>query len=501
MMEPEVTTRTSLRDFFHVIFKRKKEILLFFTVTVCTVATVTLIVKPTYRATSQILVKLGRENLYMPSVPTSKSLNPVVNFNREEQINSEIEILKSQYLIEKVVQSIGPTAIYPEIDDKGTSVLDRLILGMHAGESSFDKAVLKLQKALEVEGVRKSDVIAVSFKHKDPQMAAVVVNTLVSLYLDRHLDVHNNPRSYNFFGAQAEILKGKLKSSEKKLEAFKKRETISSLGEERSLLLQEEAQLRSVLNETLSREAEYEHRLQQLHKQLANTPRTVLLDKEIDNNPYSISSLQARLVELELKKEELLTKYTRQSRLVQSVIVEIQIVRDKLAEQEKRLYGKTRSGLNAIHQTIQGQLLGNEAELQALRAKKQALTAQLVDYQRRLEKLNRVEVELNQLQHELDVDRENYRLYLTKFEESRISNAMDTEKMANVSLIESARAPLEPASPKVLLNLVLSVFLGGLGGLGLGFFLEYLDDSLEKTEDVEEYLKVPVLASIPEFKS
>jgi len=57
------------------------------------------------------------------------------------------------------------------------------------------------------------------------------------------------------------------------------------------------------------------------------------------------------------------------------------------------------------------------------------------------------------------MDHRNYRLYLTKFEESRISNAMDTEKIANVSLIEPARPPLEPVSPKVMLNMVLALML------------------------------------------
>ena len=104
----------------------------------------------------------------------------------------------------------------------------------------------------------------------------------------------------------------------------------------------------------------------------------------------------------------------------------------------------------------------------------------------------------NQLQQEVDVDRQNYRLYLTKFEESRISDAMDSQKIASVHLIEPAQTPLKPVSPKVLLNLVLGLFLGAFGGLGLAFFLHYMDDSLETVEDVEEALDVPVLISISE---
>jgi uncharacterized protein involved in exopolysaccharide biosynthesis len=96
-MDIQLPVRSSLRDFLHVLFKRKVQILLFFFATVCTVTIGTFLMKPTYEATSQILVKIGRENLYVPTVPNSGN-NPVINVNREEQLNSEIEILKSPSL-------------------------------------------------------------------------------------------------------------------------------------------------------------------------------------------------------------------------------------------------------------------------------------------------------------------------------------------------------------------------------------------------------------------
>ena len=100
----------------------------------------------------------------------------------------------------------------------------------------------------------------------------------------------------------------------------------------------------------------------------------------------------------------------------------------------------------------------------------------------------------------MDVNRQNYRLYLTKFEESRISDAMDSKKITSVNLIEPAQTPLNPVSPKVLLNLVLGLFLGAFGSLGLAFFLEFMDDGLEKIEDVEECFQLPVLGCLPEME-
>ena len=504
MDTPEIgleISKTSLRDFLHVLFKRKIQILLFFGVTVCTVAIGTAITKPTYETTSQILIKVGRENIYVPTVPASGNLNPVFSFNREEQINSEIEILKSRFLAEKVIHSLGPATIYKDLKNPKRGILGNLLGTQATGHSPVEKALLRLQKAFKVEGVKKSDVIDISFKHKDPHMAANVVNNLVHFYLDRHLDLHKSPQSYKFFQEQSRILKNKLAQAEERLKAVKRQHNVTSLDEEKSLLLRQEVDLHTALNQTLSQEAETENRIREIRQQLAATPKTIPHGEETDHNPYLISTLQARLVELELKEKELLSKYTEQNRLVRNVRDNIQMVREKLAMQETKRYGKSRSGLNVTYQRLQQELFRNQAELRALKAKKHTQSGQLSGYKKKLEKFNRIEVELNGLKHEIDMDRQNYRLYLTKFEESRISNAMDTEKIANVSLIEPAHPPLKPVSPKALLNMVLAVFLGGFGGLGLAFLLEYLDDSLEKTDDVEDYLQLPVLASIPEIEA
>jgi cell division protein FtsN len=77
---------------------------------------------------------------------------------------------------------------------------------------------------------------------------------------------------------------------------------------------------------------------------------------------------------------------------------------------------------------------------------------------------------------------------------------MDSEKMINVTQILPATPPIKPVKPKVLLNLFLGIFLGAFGGLALAFFLEYLDESVEKPEDVEETIDLPVLASVPKLR-
>ena len=484
---------TSLRDFLNVIFKRKAEIFYFFLVTVITVTAGTLLVTPTYEATSQILIKLGRENFYMPTVAAG---GPVINQSPEEQVNSEIEILKSQYLARKVVKFFGPTTIYKNIKDSGGF----FGFGTKAPQRLFEKAVEKFRKDLYVEGIKKSNVIQASLKNTDPEMAARVLNTLVDLFLDRHLEIHNTMKSNTFLKGETEALKEKSLQSEISLTAFKKKHNVRSLEIERKIQLQEEADLKERLNDTLSRIAETENRLDQLRQQLAATPKTSPQGEETENSPYVLNTLQGHLVELELKEKELSGKYTDQSRLVRNVREEIQIVRNKLTEQEGKRYGKMSSGPNSTYRNLQEALFRNQAELKALSAKRDIEESQFAEYGKKLDELNRIEAELSNHKEQMEMNRRNYRLYLTKYEESRISDAMDAKKIVNVVQIEPAIPPLKPVSPKVLLNLALGFLLGAFGGLGLAFFLEYLDNSIQKPEDVERVMELPVLASIPELK-
>ena len=152
-METPEFSRASLRDFLHVLFKRKTQILVFFFATFFTVAIGTFVTKPTYEAKAQILVKVGRECMY---VPATGSGNPVISINREEQINSEIEILKGLSLIQDVITSLDPATIYPDLDTEKKEIPAAVIPGRSRQDKTLaEKALLVLQKKLEVQGIIK----------------------------------------------------------------------------------------------------------------------------------------------------------------------------------------------------------------------------------------------------------------------------------------------------------------------------------------------------------
>ncbi len=285
-METEVKLRTLVQNLLHLIFNRKVQVLLVFGATVCTVAIASFTTTPTYEATAQILIKVGRENVY---VPAAGGAGPI--FDKGDQITAEIEILGSRFLAEKVVMSLGPAVIYKDPDGTGPELLN--------------KAVSRFQKSLTVGGIEESNVINISLKHTNPRLAATVLNSLVDLYLERHLEVHKRRDPQGFFRKQYLLLKDQTKLAEEKLQAFRNKHELTALDEEQNILLIQQADLSTELNLSLIHEAEIESRILQLRSQLITTPETIPLN--LDDR--TMEDLRTSLVELELEEHQLLTKF------------------------------------------------------------------------------------------------------------------------------------------------------------------------------------------------
>jgi uncharacterized protein involved in exopolysaccharide biosynthesis len=522
------TANASLRVLLHVIFKRKNLIITFFVATLIVAGIFSIRSQPMFKASSEILIKMGREHLFVPTT-TDSGLRALSSYTSLEQINSEIELISSRPIIEKVIETVGPTVIYADFIDKEPGIigsfrkkisvlvnglrekLTQLLTfneegiagsstGYHRALTDQEAAYLRVSQDLSVKAVKNSRIIEITFAHKDAQIASMVLKKLVDAYLEVRPHIHKNTESFAFFQEQSEILKKKLRQREDVLKAFKEANEIVALEEERTLLLRNKSELKAQLNESLSEKVETENRIKQIIEQLNSTPAKIQQGETTNLNPLLINTLEERLVNLELKEKELLTKYTENNQLVRQVKEELGIVRQKLAEQESKRYGSASIGPNPTFLNLKEQVNRNEAELEAIDGRIKSQRGQLDDYTVRLERLNQVEFKLSELESQLEVDQKNYQLYLTKYEENRISSEMDTKNLANVSVIKPAQPPLKPEGPKTLLILAIGLFVATFGSIGLALCLELLNDRLERPEDIESYLKTPVLASVSEFK-
>lgn len=489
-MQGQSLTPIQIRTFLFIMKKHKWKILSIFFIAVIGATVVSLLIPPIYRASSQLLVKPGREDVYISPTARTGDSPAVFDPAMGQKVNSEIAILKSRGLVMQLIDNFGVNRLFdfPDRTLKGWFAKQTVLKGtifetilnrdQRRKPLPVEEVYKSVEKGLEVSDVRRSNVINVSFDWPDPTIAASVVNSLVNLYLIQHVKVHRDPQTYTLLKGQADKWEEKLRESEKQLEVFKRRHSITSLPEQRTILLRS-------LSEAESRNKRTENEIQEtlemvrvLEGQLSKVDQNVKLQETVNKQSETLAALKTKLVDLEL----------------QGLKDEIRRVKEIIAEEEKKEQGVVVSGTSPIRQNLEGKLLDAKAQLQALQAKAENQNLQLATYQKELRDLDGYEKQLNALQRDVAINQSNYELYLAKFEEARISEAMDKRKIANVRVIESAAPPFKPVKPKKKLIVLIGGFLGLFLGAGMAFSIEFIHPVFRTRDDIDQFLGLPVLA-------
>jgi len=478
-IRPGQEKQGNLRDFLTVLFKHKSKIIFIFLSIVIIVTVVTFLLPPVYEAKSSLMVKIGRENIYNPEVG---DINPIFSINTEEVLNSEISILTSRDLFEKVITTLKIENIYPD-----------LIKSPPANMTPLDAAIILFGKNLSAEGIKKSNVINVTFQNKDPLIAAKAVNLLVDYFREKHLQVYSNTKS-SFLDKQLAVYDQKLKQAATSLEDYKQKNHIYSLDEQRTLLLKQRTELDTTLKNSINTVDELQKRLASLQglKQVVAADSSLYTTSELDR---IIVEARSKLLSLQLEEQDLMKKYSEENRLVQQVRNEIQLVKSFLADQEQTISGKVRTG-NLVYQDLQKDLVKTEADLNAQRAKASTLKQQVSQLEGELRSLELQDKEIRNLERDYSLAEKNYQIYKDKTEEARISDDMNSNKLANVSVIQAAAVPAKPVKPRKRLNIALGIIIGTVSGIGFAFFSEYTTQVFSTPESAKRSLDLPVLVSI-----
>ncbi len=361
-----------------------------------------------------------------------------------------------------------------------------------------DLAIIEFGKKLTVEGVKKSNVIDVSFQHKDPYLAARVVNLLVDYFKEKHLQVYSDPKS-SFLEEQLAEYRRKLTTSEEVLQSFKQTQGVYSLDEQRNLMLRQRMELDTAYKGTQNNIQELQEKLRSLKAQ----SRTIAEDSNtfvFSEQGNILTDAKAKLLDLKLKEHELLIKYKEESPPVKDVRKEIRMAEDFLAAQEKDVTSKVRTG-NLVYQETEKERIKAEADLRAQEAKLASLGPQIARVDSALKNLDKQEKQFQDLKRDTATNERDYLTYKDKWEEARISDDMNRKKMANISIIQAAAVPTKPVKPKKLLNLSLSIMLGAVSALGAAFSSEYLGRTFNTAQDVEQRLGLPVLTAVTASRS
>jgi capsular exopolysaccharide synthesis family protein len=281
---------------------------------------------------------------------------------------------------------------------------------------------------------------------------------------------------------------------------MKSKTGISSVDGHRQILLGQLGELQKEITGSDAEMMASRNKIKAIQQLLLETPKNMVMGNTKGFPNLAADGMRQKLYELQLKEQDLRSKYTDKNYLVQEVQRQIRQA-ESLLKQETSTRDQVTQGINPVFQQLKLTMADEESKVAALSAKKDSLGVHLATTMGEVKSLNKNEVQIARLQREKDILEANYRKYSEKMEQARIDKSLDMEKISNISVTQAATRPIKPIRPRKGLNLALGVILGGLGAVGLALMAEHNDHSLKGPEDVEKRLRVPLLATIPHFFS
>lgn len=435
---------------------------------------------PRYESHFKVLLRRGRfDPVVSPQPPSGMEFTrPDIT---EEELNSEVELLRDQDLMKQVVAMA-------ELVPPETPARDR------AAET--ERAVRKLIRRLEVEGVKKSNLIQVSYKDTDPERAARVLSALSTLYVRRHTSLQRPPGEIQFFDQQTEQYQKRLHQSEAELVQFTRARGVVSAALERDIALQKLGEADAAYRLIDQDRTEAGRRISSLRDQLKSFPSRSVTLKRWADNPQVLEKMKTHLLELQLKRTELLTRFEPSYRLVQEVERQIVDTQASITAEGLTPVRDETTDKDPNYEWARLELEKAQVQWDGLGARQSDAAAQVASLRQIAEQMQSDSVDQQDLLRAARADEENYLLYLRKREEARIGDALDEHRILNVAIVEQPAVPALPTHPIVLYFLI-AFGLAVAFSTGIAFTSEYFDATIRTPSEAYGVLEVPVLAWLP----
>jgi capsular exopolysaccharide synthesis family protein len=463
-----------------------------------------------YEAHSRVQVDLEQVN---PDLVASDRRAPVVNSD-PSYFNTQLQNLNSPTLLRRVVKELdlenNKDFMNPKSEESRSTLRTILrSIGLASPEKKRDSNavpvstntqaetiedlaeakrlapfVQALQKTLVIEPVREvraaqkeTRLIDIAFRHTNPDLAAMIVNGVAATFVSANQEKRTGKsgETSKFLQERVAELQAEVKRDQELLVKLKQNSNILEFENERTLagtqteLLNK--QLLDASNVRKAAEAEYNAAKNNdaLSARTEDSPARRVMD-----------DLQLDIARLHKEKERLLLEYTPEAPEVLEREKEIETLGKKLEDFRKRNQGNL--------------LLNLKTRFEQAREQETKIKAEFDRQYNLAQKQNNAGIDITILQQRLD---NNNNLLNNLFKQQRENDVQAVGTGNNVSVADVAITPEDPVAPRRLLSVMMAFIMSLVFGCGLALFLEYLDDTVRTTEDVENILRLPALAVIP----
>jgi uncharacterized protein involved in exopolysaccharide biosynthesis len=465
------------REFLSILFKEKRKLIGLFLGLFVLVVGFSYVMTPYYEATSRLLVKSGREfqvrsdpNQPVAAVPTS---------TKQEIVNSEIQILSSRDLVTAVLNRIGADKLYP-----GSTP---------SSAPPSDAAVRDFVGDFKATPVEQTDVIDVSYRNPNHDLAVQALSALIELYEQKHAEMFSDPR-YKFLEQQTKQYQDQLDVVVKKEGDIRSQKSLFDIDAQRARLLDDRASLSSILEQLRSQAVDAHHRIDFLTSRLKATPPLITAG---ETTADAVEQAKARLLDLQVKEQQLRERYVGDVKPLQDIQLEIGRLRDFVSRSDpiNRKQWSQRNGAYDDMELALNRALTDAAPLDQQIALREE---QVRTIDARLRDLQEGATTIANLDRERQVLEELVHSYRTRYEEARMNEDLDRERIVSVSIIQQPDAPAKAAGPRHLPYALAGLLIGLVGAGGMLLYLLVFRETLITVESVERIVGLPVLASVPD---
>lgn len=441
----------------------------------------TLLMTPKYTATAT--VEIARE---ANKVADFQGVERETTAFDQEFYQTQYGLLRSKALAERVatqLRLVDDPKFYELFKYTNEKPVFRQVNGRYLPNGRAERQRIAgeiLLRNLDVNPTRLSRLVDVAFTSADPAFSARIANAWAENFIQTNLERKVQATSYgrNLLQRQLALQKERLDDSQRQLVAYASAQQIINLPAqgggtggpttvERSIVADDLAALNAALSQATADRIQAEARAQQGGRAGAST--------EALRN-IAINSLRQRRAELAADYQRLMVQFEPGYPAAMAIQNQIDQLDRSIAREESRVSG-----------SVQAEYREAEQRESALRARVDQLKASYLDNRRR-------SIQYNIYQQEVDTNRALYDGLLQRYKEIGIAGGVGVN---NISVVDMADVPQRPSSPRLVINLLVSLLAGlGLGALA-AFALEQMDEAIADPAEVERRLGLPLLGSVP----
>jgi exopolysaccharide transport family protein len=471
---------------WRIVQRRKRLILTVLATALALALLFVLVSKPLYTAGVTVLVDPRKQK-----VLSSDAVIPGLGLDTSG-ILSEVELITSPHIAHRVIEKAN-LKLDPEFGG-GTSLVGQLVAVVasalkgskaqvdEVGEPAHldaDAAILKrVQDRLNVKRRGLTYVIDIEFTASHPSHAARIANTFADEYLVDQLEAKYDMtrRATGWLNSRMGDLREQVRAAEAAVEQYKiDNKIVDAAGE--TLSEKQVGQLNEQLIIARAKTAEAKAKVDQLKSVVKEGGQPAAFADALSSQV--ITSLRTRIAEVARTEAELTSQFGDRHPAVIGVRSQMSDIRRQIQQELARVVSAA------------------ENDFAVAVSRERSLMASLEDLKRESGETKQASVRLRELQREAAASRALFEGFLARFKEA---SEVQTLQTSDTRIISRATPPIRTSHPKTLLILGVALVLGLGLGIAIAFLMEQIDDCFRTGTDIEDFLGVPNLATLPAIK-